>query len=252
MNKKIKILLLTISVITLVIVANITMKNLPISKTEIEINYKGQDKLITQAQIYTILNKKYGDFTKYKRKEIETEEIENYLRNKNLVYSADVYLNLLGTLTIEITQNNPILRLITLNGKQYYIDEEGNISKTLKNKAANVIVINGNIKENLKNQKRIDTTNTPIIHQLHTLTLKIKQDSILKNQIDQIYYNKKSDIEMIPKVGDYVIKLGGMDNIDIKLTKLSNLYKEGFSEFGWDNYSMVKLEFEGQVVCVRK
>ena len=48
------------------------------------------------------------------------------------------------------------------------------------------------------------------------------------------------------------IKIGDIENIDNKFTKLINLYKEGFSEFGWDNYSEVKLEFEGQVVCVRK
>lgn len=228
------------------------MKNLPVSKIEIEMVYKGEDKLITENQVHALLIKKYGDLTKYKRKELQTVEIEEFLRKKNFIYSADVYLDLLGTLKVSITQNNPILRLVNANGLQYYIDDEGNICSILRHRAANVLIANGDIKENLKGLQKIDSTKTPITYNIYTLTTKLRKDTILYNQIDQIYYDKKDTYELLPKVGDYVIKLGGMENIDDKLIKLNNLYKEGFSEFGWDNYSEVKLEFEGQAVCVRK
>lgn len=252
MNKKLKFILIIIGILILIIVSNITMKNLTISELEIDVQYKGSDKLITEEQIITAINKKYGAITNYKRKEIETEEIEEFLRTKNFVYSVDVYLNLLGTLKIEVVQNNPILRIVDVKSKQYYIDDEGNICDLIKNKAANVLIANGDIKENFKDLNKIDSIKTPITYNIYTITQKIRQDSILNNQIDQIYYDKKIGFELLPKVGDYVIKLGDMSNIDIKLIKLINLYKEGFSEFGWDKYSEVKLEFEGQVVCVRK
>ncbi|MBO7277104.1 MAG: hypothetical protein J6U84_03985 [Bacteroidales bacterium] len=251
MNKTIKFLLLVIGLLALVIVANITMRNLNVSKVEIEMNYKTKDRLICKEQVYSLLSKKYGDFTKYKRKEIEIEKIEEFLRGKNLIYSVDVYLNLLGTLKIDIVQNSPILRIFTEN-KQYYIDEEGNVCNTIKNKAADVIIANGNIRETLKGIKTIDSVKTPITYNIHKLVLKIEQDSILRNQIDQVYYDKKDGFELLPKIGDYVVKIGQMENLDEKLLKLNNLYKEGFSEFGWDNYSEIKLEFDGQVVCVRK
>jgi cell division protein FtsQ len=149
-------------------------------------------------------------------------------------------------------QNNPILRIINSNGTQYYIDDEGNICNILRHKAANVLIANGDIKENLKGLQKIDSSQTPITYNIYTLTTIIRKVTILYNQIDQIYYVKNGTYELLPKVGDYVIKLGDMDKIDDKLIKLNNLYKEGFSEFGWDNYSEVKLEFEGQAVCVRK
>ncbi len=252
MNKKLKFILIIIGVVLLVIVTNITMKNLPVSKIEIEILYKGSDKLITENQVHALLIKKYGDFTKYKRKELETVEIEEFLRKKNFIYSADVYLDLLGTLKVSVMQNNPILRIINSNGTQYYIDDEGNICNILRHKAANVLIANGDIKENLKGLQKIDSSQTPITYNIYTITTKLRKDTILYNQIDQIYYVKNGTYELLPKVGDYVIKLGDMDKIDDKLIKLNNLYKEGFSEFGWDNYSEVKLEFEGQAVCIRK
>ena len=71
MTKKLKDILIRTGVVLLVIVTNITMKNLPVSKIEIEILYKGSDKLITENQVHALLIKKYGDFTKYKRKELQ-------------------------------------------------------------------------------------------------------------------------------------------------------------------------------------
>lgn len=252
MNKKLKFILIIITIILLVIATNVTMKNLSVSKVEIEVIYKGADQLITKEQVASLLNKKYGAFTNYKRKEIEPEVIEEFLQNKNLIYSADVYLNLLGVLEISVTQNNPILRVINEKGEQHYIDEEGNVCNLLKNRTANVLVANGDIKEKLKGVQKIDSIQTPITYNLYIIASKLREDSLLCNQIDQIYYNKKSTYDFIPKIGDYVIRFGKFENVDNKLLKLDNLYRKGFSEYGWDNYSEVKLEFEGQVVCVRK
>ncbi len=252
MNKKVKFILITIGIILLIIVANIAMKNLPISKVEVEMIYKGSDKLIVKEQVYSLLNKKYGAFTNYKIKEIDTKEIEEFLESKNFIYAADVYLNLLGGIEITITQNNPIFRIINNKGEQRYIDEQGNICNMLKEKSANVPIANGEIKETLKGLQKIDSIQTPITYNLYMLVTKLREDTLLYNQIDQIYYNKNTTYDLIPKIGDYIIRFGKYENVDNKLLKLNNLYKEGFLEFGWDNYSEVKLEFEGQVVCVRK
>lgn len=252
MNKKLKFILIIVGIILLIIATNVTMKNLPVSKVGIEMIYKGEDQLIMKEQVQSVLNKKYGNLTNYKRKEIKTEEIEEFLGNKNLIYSADVYLSLLGTLEIKITQNNPIIRIINNKGEQRYIDEEGNICKLIKNKTANVLIANGEIKENLAKLQKIDSIQTPVTYKIYSLASKIRNDNLLCNQVDQIYYNKNATYDFIPKIGDYIIKFGKFEKVDEKLLKLNNLYREGFSEFGWDNYSEIKLEFEGQVVCVRK
>ncbi|MBR5253979.1 MAG: hypothetical protein IKV46_02940 [Bacteroidales bacterium] len=252
MNKRIKLILIIFAIFLLVIIANVTIKNLNVSKVDIEVIYKGSDQLITKNQVSILLNKKYGSFTNYKRKEIDEEEIEMFLKKMNFVHSVDVYLDLLGVLKVSVVQNNPILRIINNRGEQYYIDDEGNVCNILKRKSANVLIVNGDIGEALRGVQKIDSVKTPIIYNTYIIASKLRQNGILYNQIDQIYYDKKTKYELLPKVGDYVIRFGGMENIDDKFLKLDNLYKEGFLEFGWDNYSEVKLEFDGQVVCVRK
>ena len=202
MNKKLKFILIIVGIILLIIATNVTMKNLSVSKVEIEMIYKGEDQLIAKEQVQSVLNKKYGNLTNYKRKEIKTEEIEEFLGNKNLIYSADVYLSLLGTLEIKITQNNPIIRIINNKGEQRYIDEEGNICKLIKNKTANVLIANGEIKENLAKLQKIDSIQTPVTYKIYSLASKIRNDNLLCNQVDQIYYNKNATYDFIPKIGD--------------------------------------------------
>ena len=73
MNKKLKFILIIVGIILLIIATNVTMKNLPVSKVEIEMIYKGEDQLIAKEQVQSVLNKKYGNLTNYKRKEIKTE-----------------------------------------------------------------------------------------------------------------------------------------------------------------------------------
>ena len=63
MNKKLKFILIIVGIILLIIATNVTMKNLPVSKVEIEMIYKGEDQLIAKEQVQSVLNKKYGNLT---------------------------------------------------------------------------------------------------------------------------------------------------------------------------------------------
>ena len=75
---------------------------------------------------------------------------------------------------------------------------------------------------------------------------------ILNYQIDQIYVPAKGDYELIPKIGNYIIKIGEPMDIGDQFTKLDYLYREGFSRSGWDNYKIVDLRYRNQVVCTKK
>ena len=164
---------------------------------------------------------------------------------------ANVYLSLNGDLNFEITQSNPIVRISNSNGEQFYLDSDKFVCELKNGKAANVIVASGELTGRPKIKQQIDTTFI-VYNEIFEIVNQINQDEILRNQIDQIYYSKKDKFQLIPKVGDYVILLGDTDSLKEKLKKLHHLYKDGFTKHGWDNYSLVNLTFDNQVVCTRK
>ncbi len=253
MNKKvIRFLAVVIGVIVIITAANITMRNLVVSKVIIEVNYRSSDHIIDRKDIKHLILSQFGNIDKKKRKEIDVEEIEKYLGTQNMIESANVFLTLTGKLYIKIEQNIPLLRIYCRDGKEFYIDHNAEICNTVNGRAANVLIASGDINEKLELGQIIDSIKEPITHNVYKIAKNIVSRDILANQIDQIYYSKKNGFELLPKVGDYVISLGGTNDLDKKLNKLVYLYKEGFTKYGWDEYSYINLQFKNQAICTKK
>ena len=123
MNKKIiRFLVVVIGVIVIIAAANITMRNLVVSKVIIEINYRSSDHIIVRKDIEQLILSRFGNIDRKKRKEIDVEEIEKYLGKQNMIETANVFLTLTGKLYIKIEQNIPLLRIYCEDGKEFYID----------------------------------------------------------------------------------------------------------------------------------
>ena len=139
MNKKVlRFILILVAIVAIVVFANITMRNLNVSAINIEIEYGGKDELMGKADVTKMLQSKFGDISKKKRKEIKSEEIEEYLVQRNFISAANVYLTLGGDLKLEIVQSNPIVRVCNSNGYQFYIDTNKQTSmnkQNIRNKA---------------------------------------------------------------------------------------------------------------------
>ena len=253
MNKKIiRFLVIVIGVIVIIAAANITMRNLVVSKVIIEINYRSSDHIIVRKDIERLIVSRFGNIDRKKRKEIDVEEIEKYLGSQNMIETANVFLTLTGKLYIKIEQNIPLLRIYCVDGKEFYIDYNAEVCNTRKGRAANVLVVNGDFEEKLEAGKVIDSTREPVTYNVYKIARNLASREILANQIDQIYYSKNDGFELLPKVGDYVISLGGMNDLDKKLNKLVYLYKDGFMKYGWDEYSHIDLQFKNQAICTKK
>ncbi len=253
MNRKaIRFFIVVISIVVVVVVANITMRNLGIAQLNINIEYNGGDALLEEDDVSRMLKKKFGNLFDQKRKDIHSEEIEAFLLKQNLVSEANVFLSLTGKLNVNIVQNKVIVRVYGKGGEQFYLDDKMQVCKVSLRKAANVIIASGDLLGKPDAKKQLDTLRFPLYYNVYKIAKQINEDDILRNQIDQIYYSKKDDFQLIPKVGDYVILLGDIDRLEENAKKLHYLYKDGFTKHGWDNYSLVNLKFDNQVICTRK
>ncbi len=264
MNKRKKILVSLFVIILLIVIvvgANIFVQNQNINSVEISIKYGKSDTIINQKEINANLLSNYGDFLKKQRKNVSEEQIEAYLLSNPYVEQAEVYQTLKGNLVIKLKQREPIVRIYTLKGLQYYIDKIGKIIPITGMESTDVVVANGNIDVNaeLLSKKQLDTIDIDAkkglektLSKIYYLAQQLSNDTILNYQIDQIYIPVKGNYELIPKIGNYIIRIGDTQDVKEELIKLDYLYKEGFSRCGWDNYKVVDLRFRNQVVCIKK
>ncbi|MCC7233328.1 MAG: cell division protein FtsQ, partial [Bacteroidia bacterium] len=71
-------------------------------------------------------------------------------------------------------------------------------------------------------------------------------------QIEQIYVNEKGELELIPRVGSHSVLIGEGKDLEKKFENLFLFYKEGLNKTGWNQYSIINLKYENQVVCTKK
>jgi len=261
-GKKILVSLFVIILLIVIVVgANIFVQNQNINSVEISIKYGKSDTIINQKEISANLFSNYGDFLKKQRKNVSEEQIEEYLLSNPYIEQAEVYQTLKGNLVIKLKQREPIVRIYTLKGLQYYIDKIGKIIPITGMESTDVVVANGNIDVNaaLLSKKQLDTIDIDAkkglektLSKIYYLAQQLSNDTILNYQIDQIYIPVKGNYELIPKIGNYIIRMGDTQDVKEELIKLDYLYKEGFSRCGWDNYKVVDLRFRNQVVCTKK
>ena len=161
------------------------------------------------------------------------------MKKQPRIKNVECYKTPSGAVCIEITQREPILRVMN-NGQGYYIDREGEIMPVSPSFTTYVPVATGAVDETLAKGA------------LYDFALFLRKNAFWNAQIEQIYVDYNEDIELIPRVGNHVILLGKLDNYEFKLNKLLSLYKNGFSRTGWNCYRQINLKYDDQVVCTKK
>lgn len=173
------------------------------------------------------------------RKRIDTDSLENFLKSKPRIKSAQCYLSPNGHLNVAITQREPILRVMGRNGN-YYIDYELKKMAVSSNFTAYVPVATGYVTEKMA------------MGELGQFALFLRDNLFWNDLVEQIDFDEKGEVTIVPRIGNQLIKMGTLENYQEKLERLRALYEKGFNKLGWNKYKQITLKYDGQVVCTKK
>jgi cell division protein FtsQ len=71
-------------------------------------------------------------------------------------------------------------------------------------------------------------------------------------QLAQVDITPVGDFELLPTVGNHTIRIGNADSLESKLSRLMLFYKQVASKAGFDKYSVLDVQYAGQVVAVHR
>lgn len=237
-----KIVILAALIIYLIVA--VTKFNKPDSSQlckRVELNIEDSAKVgfITVLEMERIL-KKEKIYPLGKRMDfIDSRKIETVLMKNPLIENAQCYKTAGDEVKITITQRLPVMRIMSDNGDNYFIDKKGQVLLGL-NYPADLVVATGAI------SKKYARRNLVRIGKF------LQTNPFWNDQIEQIHVDKNGNIEMIPRVGDHIIYLGRPLFVQRKLTHLKVFYRKVLSEVGWNKYSRINLEFNNQIICTKK
>ena len=231
---KIKLIFLLI-LISGLFYSTISVNNLrDISKTNIYID-NSNNLFITKDSIKSAVLEIIT--TKNIRKSsVHPKALEFELNKNELVRKSDVFIDVNGTMVVNIQQRMPIARFID---NKSYLDEDGLVMPKSRYYSARVPVIKGYA----NTQDQLD-----LIYQLSNY---IKDDKFLSQSATEILIDNNNNFSI--KLRDYRFKIliGQLNNLDLKIKNFKAFYINASANKILNKYSVINLQFDNQVVCVK-
>ena len=231
---KIKLILLLVLIFGL-FYSTISVNNLrDISKTDIYI-HNSNNLFITKDSIKSAVTKIITTKNIHKSS-VHLKALEFELNKIELVRKSDVFIDVNGTIVIDIEQRKPIARFID---NKSYLDEDGLVMPKSKYYSARVPVIKGYA----NTQDQLD-----LIYQLSNY---IKDDKFLSQSATEILIDNNNNFSI--KLRDYRFKIliGQLNNLDLKIKNFKAFYINASANQILNKYSVINLQFDNQVVCVK-
>jgi cell division protein FtsQ len=186
---------------------------------------------------------------------IALSEIAGRIARIRELKEAEVYTTIDGILHVSVDQRDPIMRVITGSG-DYFLDEDGILLQCKGLYTPRLHIVGGNIRITgpmLNGVSILDTSiKNSILKDIYQLVNYINSDNFWSAQIDQIYVDDEDEINLIPRLGNNVIHLGTIENLEGKFRNLEAFYKKVLPEIGWNKYELINLEFKDQIVCRKR
>ena len=218
---------------------------------EIEVLDSLENSFVSKADIRKYLDKGYGEYVGKKLDSLNINRIEEIIDSRSAVLKSQAYLTRDGILHIDVTQRNPVVRFQKKDGG-FYADKDGYIFPLQSNYASHVQIIDGNIPL-AANSGYKGSIGNPAEKEWFTKVMNIvnymENSRTWKDRIVQITVSNGGELILVPRKGKERFHFGQPDNIEEKFRKMELYYTSILPNKGEKDYSMVSLEYDGQIVC---
>jgi len=205
----------------------------------IDVKFEQGENLFMSYEMVNKLLIQNGTLVKNQAKTlIDLNSLEKQVLKHPMVENATTFLTIDGQLKTNVKQRTPIGR-INIDSKSYYIDRQGKTMPLSKNYSARVPLITGFS----SNENTTD---------LYKLLMFIKHDEFLQKQIVGIHKSAENDFILMTRKGNHKINFGGIKNIGKKFKNLKAFYNYTIPNKTIENYKMINLKYNNQVVCTKK
>ncbi|WP_179022104.1 cell division protein FtsQ/DivIB [Winogradskyella forsetii] len=203
-----------------------------------QIKFLGENELfITDANVSKLLIQNLEPVSEQPKEIIDLNKLESALNSNPMIKEAEVYMSVNGTLSAEIVQKRPIARVNT--NASYYIDDEGGYMPLSYNYAARVPLVSGNIKKN-----KLET--------VFQFAKAVDEDDFLRKYVIEIRQNDDNTIDFKIRKSDFTVHVGSLNQLEKKINNFKAFYQKALKDQILDNYALVNLKFDKQVICTKK
>jgi cell division protein FtsQ len=209
------------------------------------------NRFVSKADVKKFLDKEYGEYVGMLLDSIDLAKVEKIIDGRSAVNKSEAYTTRDGMLNVKVTQRTPVVRFQKSDGG-FYADAEGFLFPLQSSYASRVQVIDGDIplKANSGYKGEItDEKERAWLEKVIDLVNYMENSRTWKDKIVQITVCDGGELIMVPREGTERFHFGQPDEIQEKFRKMEKYYTAVVPAKGEKEYSVVNLEYDGQIVC---
>jgi cell division protein FtsQ len=180
--------------------------------------------------------------------DVNLNVLEKYLQTIRWVKNVELFLDNTQSLHVKIEQRIPIARIFTASGNSFYIDKEG-LQLPLKQLTVLRLPVFTNFPSD---QEKLSKPDSVLLNDILHFTKTVASDSFFMAQTAQVNIATNGDFELVPSVGDHLVLIGSVENIEDKLNRLYTFYKKVWVQSGLNAYQVIDCRFDNQIVALKK
>lgn len=231
----IKLAFLSVAVIALYGFADQRSKKRKVA--DVSVKFVGDNNLyLTEDAVNKLLIQNYGPVKNRAKEQLVLNTIEEVILSNDMVKNAQVYLTVNGELISKIVQRKPIGRVEGVS--KFYLDDLGERMPLSKQHSARVPIITGKI-----------TGKT--LEDAYVILNYINEDDFLRKNVIGIHIEEEGNYQLKFRMENFVVNLGGVDNLNTKFKNFMAFYAKAAKDNSLEDYAIVSLEFNNQVVCTK-
>lgn len=178
--------------------------------------------------------------------EVDLSMLEGMLEGQTWIRDAELYFDSKNVLHVLVAERDPIARVFTTAGNSFYIDSAGKRMPLLPGVSARLPVITG-----FPAAKKLYKSDSALLRAVTGIAQYINHDNFWQAQIAQIDMTPAGTFELMPVVGNHIVRIGTAEELDEKMNRLYLFYKQVLSKTGFDKYGIVDVQYNGQVIGVK-
>lgn len=219
----------------------------PLTEVEIRINGAAKNMFVKHVDVQHVLNEagaKAGAIAN----NINLKATEVALEKNAWIKDAELFFDNRQVLHVNITEREPIARVFTQGGSSFYIDSTGLRLPPPGTATARLVVFTAFPSD----RQILSKPDSLVLNDVKRLALYLAADSFLNAQTAQVHITPQRTYEITPVVGNQVIRIGDAGNLPEKFAKLLAFYKQVYTKAGFERYSVIDVQYAGQVVAVKR
>lgn len=217
--------------------------------TDIKIEISGIEEhmFIDEKDVLDLIQSK-GKVTGIAVAALDLRAMETSLETNPWVRNAEMYIDNQQVLQVLIEERQPVARVFTIQGGSFYLDSSGMRLPLSEKLSARVPMFTGFPSDKVKLSK----PDSVLLKDIVKIGEFILADSFWMAQVAQIDIEPGRQYELIPVVGDHVVAIGNAEDLDAKFNRLYTFYKQAWLQKGIHYYERLNIQFDKQVVAVKR